>query len=710
MRSFPPRSLRPLLLALFIAVPAAAAGQDVDSLAPAPGDTLEPAPSLEPAPDPRLTWLGDTLGAADSLQPKFSAVPEVWPDSLVDPYVAPRPGARPAWELTGEALLGRGAYSLLDVIESEALILGNDLGGGGMPAFLGGGSGTYANVQTVIDGVPVGNPLETAWDLRRIPVEAIARVAFYPGAGVAAWGGDGTGGVLVITTRRALAATSRSALSFHLGSFDAQGFSGYFGRRIGRRGDVFVAANFDDTEGFDRGDYTRNQLVLKTGWRFGDRHMVELARFSDGLTGSANRGTILGEEDRDATFLHAFYRGSYGPVTARLHGYRDEHDVTESFEFSPVTDPVVLLPGVIGISERSGARGELTLEWEGLTAWASGARESTRVESSHAAFDSPDGGSVLDPAPEDDPDAVRIANPRERTEWGGGIGWERPGVPVTGHVTARSTDPGANADTAVAWRAEIAARPLPTLTFRASAGSAERPAGFVGQAALAGLQASDTEVHPGAPADPAALETWSDWRVEASWSQPGFRLTGRAFAADGTGAFLWSPPSAGLYFDRGRADAFLLGDIPFNAFDALDVMVSGLEAEAVVPLPLWGIQGRAGVRRIEATEEFSDLALPYVPELQALGQLRWADRFFPSRDLLVEARLTGRYLGERTTVRSDELLPSFLVTDLLVQATIINFTISVSYKNLFGTGNRTEPTFFLPPREGFLSIVWRFRE
>ena len=84
-----------LLCALtFAAAPAVA--QETDTLTPA--DTLAPADTVEAAPllreEPRLTWLGDTLDAADSLG--FTEAIEIPPDSLLDPYTVSRPGARPA--------------------------------------------------------------------------------------------------------------------------------------------------------------------------------------------------------------------------------------------------------------------------------------------------------------------------------------------------------------------------------------------------------------------------------------------------------------------------------------------------------------------------------------------------------------------------------------------------------------------------------------
>jgi outer membrane receptor protein involved in Fe transport len=97
-----------------------------------------------------------------------------------------------------------------------------------------------------------------------------------------------------------------------------------------------------------------------------------------------------------------------------------------------------------------------------------------------------------------------------------------------------------------------------------------------------------------------------------------------------------------------------------------------------------------------------------VPESQFLGQVRYATRLFPSRDLLLEARATGRFNGERTTL-TGETLSSYFVTDLLVQGTIINFTIFVSLKNITNELFRTEEAFALPGREGFFGINWRFR-
>ena len=85
-----------------------------------PPDTVAAADTIQAAPvireDPRLTWLGDTLWPEiDSLA--FTEPIEILPDSLVDPYTLSRPGARPAFEISGDALLGRGAFSLLDVFE-----------------------------------------------------------------------------------------------------------------------------------------------------------------------------------------------------------------------------------------------------------------------------------------------------------------------------------------------------------------------------------------------------------------------------------------------------------------------------------------------------------------------------------------------------------------------------------------------------------------
>ena len=125
------------------ALPARAGAQDAvpDSVAPeeAPEDTLGGAPEGAfplPVVDPRLTLLGDTLAPGDTVVPKFSELPEFYADTVIDPYVAARPGARPAWTLTGEELVGRGAFSLLDVLESEFPVWALDLGGGGVNTYV----------------------------------------------------------------------------------------------------------------------------------------------------------------------------------------------------------------------------------------------------------------------------------------------------------------------------------------------------------------------------------------------------------------------------------------------------------------------------------------------------------------------------------------------------------------------------------------------
>ena len=63
---------------------------------------------------------------------------------------------------------------------------------------------------------------------------------------------------------------------------------------------------------------------------------------------------------------------------------------------------------------------------------------------------------------------------------------------------------------------------------------------------------------------------------------------------------------------------------------------------------------------------------------------------------------------ERATLTADPLR-SYLATDALLQATVINFTIFVSVKNLADVRYRTEDALDLPGAEGYLGIVWRFR-
>ncbi|HUP00333.1 MAG TPA: TonB-dependent receptor plug domain-containing protein [Gemmatimonadota bacterium] len=707
---FPPRVLfSPLLVAVvpLMSPPASAWSQDApDTTAAADttADTLAPADSALFFPaisDPRVTLLGDTLGPADTLRPKFAELPEIYPDSVIDPYTLDRPGAEPEWVLTGNELLGRGAQSLLDVLESETLALGQDLGGSGLAVFIGSPHGTSGGVQVVVDGVPAGGPLTVQWDLRRIPIESIARVAWYPGAQTAAWGGSATGGVLAITTRRSLAPSARSMLAFSVGSFDMEGFSGNLARPITARGDAFVAANFDATDGFlQTGDFTRNQLAVKAGWRFGARQRLELSRLSDGLSGEANRANLTGEEDTDAVLLHAFYGGGAGPVAVRAHGYRETQELNQSFEYRGAG-------GLIGDGERTGARAEIDLRGGPFTSWGAAAWEEAEVSSTHPAFLRGDGSSVLEPRPVDDPGAALVVNPRRTTEWGAGIGYRESDGRLAASGAVRRLDFGDAAEAGTAWRVDGVGRFARGVTIRASAGRALRPASPLGQALLASFAADGLEIHPGRAAAPEALAIWTGWRAEAAWSGSGWRLKGVAYGAKGRGAFLWLPPTAWLYFDRGDLETVRLGEIGFNTFDVVDLSASGLEAELAVPLP-WDLRGHLRFRRLDLTEDVSGDAVPYVPRIQALGQLRYARRFFPSRDLLLEARLSGRYVDERSTLEG-ERLSDYLVGDLLVQATVINFTIFLSFKNLAGQSVLAEESFSLPGREGYFGVNWRFR-
>ncbi|MFN2384263.1 MAG: TonB-dependent receptor plug domain-containing protein [Gemmatimonadota bacterium] len=702
----PLRPTRPLLgLAALGAIAWASptVAQDVSEAA----DSLAIPDSVGPRPaavreDPRLTWLGDTLAApADSLHPRFSELPEVSPDSLVDPYLVERPGAWPEWVLSDDALLGRGAFSLLDILESEGLFLTQDLGGGGLGVFLGTPQGTATSVQVVVDGVPAGDPLAAAWDLRQIPLEAIARVAWYPGAQTAAWGGDCTGGVLSIITRRQLAPGARSLLAFLQGSFDAQAFSGSFGRPVTDRGDLFAAVNFDTSEGPNRtGDFTRNQTFAKAGWRLGSRHRLDVSRRGDGLSGTEFRANLEGEEDHDASVWRLAYVGSVGPLAARAVAYRERHTLASTFAYRN-------LQGVFGDSERSGVQATVAMRRGPLLAWGGAVRGSSEASSPHPLFLRGDGTSLLEDPDPDAADTARVTNPRRRTELAGGLGLGGAGDRLTGNAALRRIDFGEAAEAGTAWQAEGAARPGANFTLRAAIGRAVRPADLPGQALLTILAAQQLEIHPGRLAEPRALETWTTWRGEAAWARDGWRARAAAFGASGEGAFLWLPPTAWLYVDPAETGVFSLGEPGFNTFDVVDLTARGLDVEAWVPLP-YGVRGRLWYRALDFTEDVSGEQVPYTPRHLALGQLRYARRFFPSRDLLVEARLTGRYTGERTTVGA-EPLQDFLAADALVQATVINFTVFLSLKNLAGVGYLTDENFALPGRESFLGITWRFR-
>jgi hypothetical protein len=258
-----------------------------------------------------------------------------------------------------------------------------------------------------------------------------------------------------------------------------------------------------------------------------------------------------------------------------------------------------------------------------------------------------------------------------------------------------------------AWHAEAVGRPGAGFELRASAGRALRPTDPIGEAILVRRAEEALEIHPGVIADPAALAEWTGWRGSLTWSDPGWRATAAAFGGTGENVFAWLPPTAWLYFDPGDPELFPLGGAGFNAFDVLDLSAKGAELELVMPLP-WGVKGRLAYRRLSLTEDRVGEQLPYVPEDQALGQLRFARRYFESRDLLVEARVGGRYLGERATATTGPLR-SYLVMDALGQVTVINFTIFVSLKNVAGLIHRSDESFDLPGAEGYLGVVWRFR-
>ncbi len=649
-----------------------------------------------PVVDPRITLLGDTLSPADTLIPHFSQLPEIYPDSVIDPYVARRPGARPAWRLDGEELVGRGAFSLLDVIESEFPVWGLDLGGGGVNAYLGSPAGTLSGVEVFVDGVPIGDPLTAAWDLRQIPLQAIARVEWYPGPQVAAWGGRGTAGVLSITTRRSVAPTARSLLAFSVGSFDTEAFSGRFGRPLGWRGDVFVGANFDATDGFlGSGDFTRNQTVIKAGFQPGLAHRLEVARFGDGFSGEENRFALAGAQDQDRSTWHLSYVGSWGPLDARAHYFQTRLDIDENFDFDEVL-------GLVGSGERSGARFDLGFTGGPLRVWGTGARGEEEAESAHIVFQGSEGENLLQP----EEGGNGLENPRTTLELGGGAGFLAADGRLAAHVVARHLDHADWAEGGTSWQATASGEPLEGLTVRVSAGRAQRPPDFLEQSLLRQIADDLGEVHPGRPAEPGALETVRDARLEAGWSGDGWRVAGRAWSGGVDGAFVWLPPTVWLAFDR-TAPGIRLGDVGFNSFDVLELSTSGIEGEIEVPLP-WDVHGRVVARRMAVEDDRTGDQLPYVPRTQILGQLRYAERFFPSRDLLVEARLTGRYTGERVAI-DGEPLASFLATDILLQGTIINFTIFVSFKNLGGQLYRTQESFVLAGGEGYFGINWRFR-
>jgi outer membrane receptor protein involved in Fe transport len=551
----------------------------------------------------------------------------------------------------------------------------------------------------VVDGVPAGNALASLWDLRQVPLEGIARVAFYPGPQAAAWGGAGTAGVLSITTRRTLTRGARSLLSFAVGSFDVETFSGNFSRGLGENGSVFVAANFDATEGFQNaGNYTRNQSVAKLGWRLGARHQLEITRRGDEVSGEAARDNLTGEEDGEARTWHLFYGGGVGPVGLRAHGWREAQRIDQGFTLRGKT-------GLFGHAVRKGWKADVDTRVGGVAVWGSVTGEEQDLDSAHPAFLSFGGVSLLDPPEEFD--GTALENPRTRTEWGGGVGYGEPGERWAAHAAARRVEFGDLYESGTAWQAELLGRPGAGFELRASAGRSLRPADPIGEAILARRADEALEVHPGLIADPRALAEWTGWRASLTWSDPSWRASAAAFGGTGENAFAWLPPTAWLYFDPLDLDLFPLGRAGFNTFDVLELSASGAEVELTMPL-FWGLRGRFAYRRLSMTEDRIDEQLPYVPEDQALGQLRFARRYFPSRDLLVEGRLTGRYVGERAAL-DGEALKSYLVADALGQATVINFTIFVSLKNLGGLIYRSDESFDLPQAEGYLGVVWRFR-
>jgi hypothetical protein len=551
-------------------------------------------------------------------------------------------------------------------------------------------------VEVFVDGVAIGDPLSIAWDLRQLPLESIARVAWYPGPQAAAWGGKGTAGVLAITTRRSLAPSARSLLAFSAGSFDTETFSGRFGRPLTWHGDVFVAANFDATDGFlGTGDFTRNQTVFKAGWRPWLGHRFEAARFGDDFSGEDNRVGLAGIQEQDRSTWHLSYVGALGPVEARAHYARTHFDVAENFDFADAL-------GLVGTGERSDARLDLTFERGPVSIWGSGARGEEEASSGHLLFVNGAGTNLLDP-PEG---AQGLVNPRVTYELGGGAGLRMADGRVAGHVAMRRLDHDDFAESGTAWQAVVTGRPAERVEVSVAAGRALRPPDFGEMALLWTLAEGEVDVHPGRPADPTLLEVWQEVRGEVAYGGEGWRAVARAWSADADRAFVWLPPTAWLGFDP-LAEGIRLGEEGFNTFDALDLSATGVEGEVAFPLP-GGVRGRAVARR--TTVEVADTGerLPYLPETQALGQLRYANRFFPSRDLLIEARLTGRYSGDRTTL-DGSTLPSYLATDVLLQGTIINFTIFISFKNVGGLSYRTEEAFFLPGREGYFGVNWRFR-
>lgn len=485
-------------------------------------------------------------------------------------------------------------------------------------------------------------------------------------------------------------------LAFAAGSFDTETFSGRFARHFTWRGDVFVGANFDATDGFlGSGDFTRNQTVLKAGWRPAVGHRFEVARFGDGFSGEENRFALAGAQDQDRGTWHLSYGGGWGPLDLRGHYVHTRLEIEENFDFRD-------LPGLAGTGERSGARLEAGFQAGPVRVWATGGREEEEARSDHVVFETSEGTNLLTP-----PDGeTGLENPRATVELGGGVGLEAADGRVAAHVAVRRLDHGEWADAGTSWQAAATGEPIEGLALRLSVGRATRPPDFAEQALLIQIAEDLIEVHPGRPAEPGALETWRDVRGEAEWSRDGWRATARVWRGDADGALVWLPPSAWLAFDRTAAGT-RLGEPDFNSFDVLDLSTSGVEGEVGMPLP-WRLRGRLAARRLSVEDDRLGAQLPYVPRTQVLGQVRYAGRFFPSRDFLIEARLSGRYTGERATLAGDPL-PSFLATDLLVQGTIINFTIFVSLKNLGGQAYRAEEEFFLPGREGYFGINWRFR-
>ncbi|OQC35510.1 MAG: Colicin I receptor precursor [Acidobacteria bacterium ADurb.Bin051] len=231
--------------------------------------------------------------------------------------------------LTAEELARHPVHSLPELLQ---LLPGLDVarrGPFGIQADLSARGSSFEDVLVLLDDVPISNPQTGHHNLDLpVPVAAIARVEVLYGPGAALYGGNASGAVVRIVTRRPPAAGVRAGVTLLAGGHSLAGAEGELSAAGQRTGRHSLYATRSESTGWRRGtEFDQTSL-----WYRGEAGPVELvAGVSDRDFGAWRFYSDRYPDEREETGMR-FVRGAWAGHAGRgrLHlrlGWREHRDL-----------------------------------------------------------------------------------------------------------------------------------------------------------------------------------------------------------------------------------------------------------------------------------------------------------------------------------------------------------------------------------------------